>query len=285
MASTGRGAYLLLIGTILTLASLLHLGGTIQLSKDTALALEKCGLGSLRLERSDSNGETYWLDVDEAANCESLDITTWSKESAAEETEHSELVQLQVNSAAKRRLIEWNAKQLSILLKRIIAFRMKKGIQEMPTNNLKNFKTLAKSSAFILEDTHTYFDEVAEIISFPSCEFVDVYSIDISDIELDFKVESEIRKLVTSIASLYNDNPFHNFEHASHVTLSILKLLSRIVKPSRLDKSYDNACSNDHSYGITNDPLTHFAVAFCGLIHDGKLIHQLSLSLTYFCIS
>ena len=25
---------------------------------------------------------------------------------------------------------------------------------------------------------------------------------------------------------------------------------------------------NDHSYGITNDPLTHFAVAFCGLIHD-----------------
>ena len=62
-------------------------------------------------------------------------------------------------------------------------------------------------------------------------------------------------------------------EHASHVTLSIIKLLSRIVKPS--GKSKEMSIS-DHSYGITNDPLTHFAVAFCGLVHDadhpGKLI-------------
>ena len=58
-------------------------------------------------------------------------------------------------------------------------------------------------------------------------------------------------------------------EHASHVTMSILKLLSRIVKPSiRERQSSQIASLHDHSYGITSDPLTHFAVAFCGLIHD-----------------
>jgi 3'5'-cyclic nucleotide phosphodiesterase len=48
------------------------------------------------------------------------------------------------------------------------------------------------------------------------------------------------------------------------VTMSILKLLSRIVSPSGDD--LDQLA--DHSYGITADPLTHFACAFCGLIHD-----------------
>lgn len=51
--------------------------------------------------------------------------------------------------------------------------------------------------------------------------------------------------------------------------MSILKLLSRIVKPSARDRvGATTASLDDYSYGITADPLTHFAVAFCGMIHD-----------------
>lgn len=68
----------------------------------------------------------------------------------------------------------------------------------------------------------------------------------------------------------YRDNPFHNFEHASHVTMSVVKLLSRIVAP---DLGLKSACDtnkelHDHTYGITSDPLTQFAVVLSALIHD-----------------
>jgi 3'5'-cyclic nucleotide phosphodiesterase len=70
------------------------------------------------------------------------------------------------------------------------------------------------------------------------------------------------------IDAMYNSNAFHNFEHASHVTMSIVKLLSRIVKPSDRERGAAESSLHDRSYGITSDPLTQFACAFCGLIHD-----------------
>ena len=71
-----------------------------------------------------------------------------------------------------------------------------------------------------------------------------------------------------------SDNPFHNFEHASHVTMSVAKLLSRIVAPSA--REFDASVAetgrglHDHTYGITSDPLTQFACVLSALIHDGK---------------
>ena len=62
---------------------------------------------------------------------------------------------------------------------------------------------------------------------------------------------------------------FHNFEHASHVTMSVAKLLSRIVAPD-LEITSTNCRStlHDHTYGITSDPLTQFACILAALIHD-----------------
>lgn len=54
------------------------------------------------------------------------------------------------------------------------------------------------------------------------------------------------------------------------MTLSVLKLLSRIVAPS--DSDLGNATLHDHTYGITSDPLTQFACAFSSIIHDAD--HQ-----------
>jgi hypothetical protein len=59
---------------------------------------------------------------------------------------------------------------------------------------------------------------------------------------------------------------FHNFEHASHVCMSVAKLMSRIVAP---DQEFVNESErHDSTYGITSDPLTQFACVFAALIHD-----------------
>ena len=86
-------------------------------------------------------------------------------------------------------------------------------------------------------------------------------------------VIAELREYVRRICSLYRDNPFHNFSHANHVTMSANKLLSRIVKPEDVNyhrKSVKDITSDlhDYTFGITSDPLTQFAVMFSTLIHD-----------------
>ena len=105
-------------------------------------------------------------------------------------------------------------------------------------------------------------------------------------IDLDHAVKNQVHAYVTGIAATYRDNPFHSFEHASHVTQSVIKLLSRIVAPSYVDDQETTASGNDldtadklhdHTYGITSDPLTQFACAFSSLIHDsGKLFYLIA---------
>ena len=75
---------------------------------------------------------------------------------------------------------------------------------------------------------------------------------------------------IASFAKRYRDNPFHNFAHASHVVMSVSKLMSRIVAPKHLEDEDMNqktaASLHDHTYGITSDPLTQFACVFSALI-------------------
>ncbi len=52
--------------------------------------------------------------------------------------------------------------------------------------------------------------------------------------------------------------------------MSVVKLLSRIVAPNLSGEEDDanDKTLHDHTYGITSDPLTQFAVVFSALIHD-----------------
>ena len=43
----------------------------------------------------------------------------------------------------------------------------------------------------------------------------------VDDIVLDPSVVTELRDYVTAVSQLYYHNPFHNFEHASHVVMSV----------------------------------------------------------------
>jgi hypothetical protein len=80
-------------------------------------------------------------------------------------------------------------------------------------------------------------------------------------LRIDDKVRLELHDFVTRIASLYRDVPYHNFEHASHVAMTANNLMKRI-----LDR--DTGQSRKSTFGISSDPLSHFAVFFSALIHD-----------------
>merc|ERR1712176_1115817 len=123
----------------------------------------------------------------------------------------------------------------------------------------------------------TVLDEFQEIIELPSISTEELSTRKHpSSVTLRPVVVEQLRHLLKTIAFMYNDNAFHNFEHASHVTASVRKLLTRIVDAddhrNSLDGSshggYELKDASGHSYGITSDPLTQFAVVFAAVIHD-----------------
>ena len=183
-----------------------------------------------------------------------------------------------------KRLVRWNVEIMSNLLKKIKARRMRKtGVFNKSTSDspgrLHKSRGLASQRSFRSLKT-IVMDEVQEVIELPTLDRstrnkkgrVDEDSVSVT---LDPVVVQQLEAFVTKIATMYSkDNPFHNFEHASHVTSSVLKLLERIVAPD-LDfdsRSIDSAdieiALHDTTYGITSDPLTQFAVIFSALIHD-----------------
>jgi hypothetical protein len=163
------------------------------------------------------------------------------------------------------RLVDWNVDVLQRLLKLITAKRSARTVSRK-----KSPEVIAKKERDILLKEGMVLDEVEEIVTLPTFDAAASNNqIDPGTVQIPPQVLEQLREYVKSIASQYRDNPFHNFEHASHVTMSVSKLLSRIVAPD-IDETDQNLASSlhDHTYGITSDPLTQFAVVLSALIHD-----------------
>jgi hypothetical protein len=79
-------------------------------------------------------------------------------------------------------------------------------------------------------------DEVVEVISLPNFDSsIARRTKDPESVELSHQVVQQLRHYVASIAAMYRNDPFHNFEHASHVTMSSNKLLQRVTSPDDVD--------------------------------------------------
>ena len=111
-------------------------------------------------------------------------------------------------------------------------------------------------------------DDVTEVIELPAFDAeMFVASVDPKTVELKENVVNQLREYVTIIASTYRENPFHNYEHACHVQMSIMKLLQRVTTPEQIN--YDGhmavvaSDAHDYTYGIASDALAQFAVVFC----------------------
>ena len=247
--------------------------GKIQISQATADCLITAGKTKWITPRQDKvvakgKGEmqTFWV-VFEAPKSQMTDFTETSKGSLSDDVfEVMPILPSQDPhaSAKQERLVKWNVEILLNLLRQIEARRSPK-----PTTAQSARSKLSCQLSFV-EDGKTVLDEVQEIISLPKFRGEAVRETD--SVRLEESIELELKDYVAAIASMYRDNPFHNFEHASHVTASVVKLLSRIVAPdlSEKERKSNNIAFtlHDHTYGITSDPLTQFACVFSALIHD-----------------
>ena len=198
-----------------------------------------------------------------------------------------------------RRLVKWTVENMAVFLKQIQTHRDRKTRRK----KLKKAKSLRISKVSMdgeietkriggrtsSSTNSTVFDEIQESICLPEYDAGSGDTLsrsqhrqrrksgksevdDVPESELSPEVLDQLDSYISRIATLYNEeNPFHNFSHASHVALSAIKLMSRIVSPNNtsVEESLKKEVSSrrllhDHTFGITSDPLIQFACVFSG---------------------
>jgi len=233
---------------------------------------------------SNSIDKTRREDDDDDDDDDETDHDSW---------ENQELIIAEERLMTKtQRLVEWNVDTLCSLLKQVVASRC---------NSLVSSSNSSPSSTSLVDvenrigQGRTVLEEFTNIITLPKISTDELRkrmdNKNPQSIELGEKVISQLRDFISKIAYMYRDNHFHNFEHASHVTSSVRKLLSRIVTHGNESAMTMNQCRTTddsmgggllsssspcatvedlkgHSYGITSDPLTQFAVVLSAVIHD-----------------
>lgn len=211
--------------------------GRIQLSSDTAGLLVAAGKGywltqreTVTFAKGKGQMQTYWLDMRKGRSSRADSESDPSGDRFASSIAESlETVVVSGTISEKReRLVRWTADVLGKLLKKVVARRQAE-IQH-------NGSTVYPSAHDLKYSSHpgnTVMDEVAKVIALPKFNAaVSAKEMNPETIVLGVAVEEQLLSYVRNIAFMYRDNPFHNFEHACRVLMSVNKLLSRIVAPS-----------------------------------------------------
>ena len=275
----------------MTTACLIHTSGQnnrIHLSRATANLLIENGCKRWVKKReinafTEEKGEleTYWLirgvkqlggfsDTASLAHSDFMSLASGSSDD------------LELYGDSRMRWVEWNVEVLANVLKQILAQRETSNFMDESVRSVKNVTRRSGISTLCIE-AHSSplampLDEVAEIIELPAFDKRAMKRQRDSSYktELDPEIMTQLREYVTMVASMYKDNPFHNFAHASYVVMAVKKYMSRIMSASEVDVGDDRSrhlsatqeALHDHTYGITSDPLTRFACVFSALIHD-----------------
>jgi class 3 adenylate cyclase len=273
----------------------------IQLTGETARLLQEADKSHWIRPRDEviyvkGKGEikTYWLDcIGEKTAIKDRTETTSASRLDSTNVDLIAEAQLSLDNKTER-LVGWSVDLHLGLLKRIVAMRAsdeeyselrafkdivedldeKAGLANKSRHNIDGIKPPRRREPRLIQQRgQTVLDEVKEIIVLP--RKAARYQQDPELVQLPAKAIAQLHKYVKTIAGMYRNNPFHNYEHASHVTQSVTKLLSRVVMPDEID--YDGMCYkkkaatsklHKYTYGITSDPITQFACAFSSLIHD-----------------
>jgi class 3 adenylate cyclase len=259
----------------------------IQASQSTADQLIAAGRGRWvkardKMVQAKGKGalQTYWIEPSMSKSSRADSICSTDESGVAKDPKpskdlwggESEIPESQTQRSKHQRLVDYNVEVLCQHLKQIVARRMviaASGRRDSEGNGPPNLEIHRDSN-----ESTKVLEEVTEIIKLPNFDpraFKD--HVDPSTIELEPKVVSQMKRYVTIIAAMYRNNPFHNFEHASHVTMSMNKLLQRVTAPDiqirkKSDKKAVGSQLHKYTYGITSDPLTQFALVFAALIHD-----------------
>ncbi|KAL7564099.1 hypothetical protein ACA910_012376 [Epithemia clementina (nom. ined.)] len=161
------------------------------------------------------------------------------------------------------RLVDWTVSIFEPLFQKLQAHRM--GLGHISAESKPSDEMPEQARAKVATDINVSpRDEVVTSIDLPS--FQKVPAVDPESVTLSPIVVQQLRDYVSVIAHLYPPaNPFHNFAHACHVTMSTKKLLQRITT---LSNTLSQQEIYFHSFGLASDPLAEVAMIFSALIHD-----------------
>ena len=116
-----------------------------------------------------------------------------------------------------------------------------------------------------LERTCSILDEVSDSIPLNPYEPLGGIHLGSKPSQLPKLVEQQLRDLVQMIVHCYRPNKFHSFFHATHVTITAHRLLTRIVTT---DSMNFHVTGSPYANQIDSDPLLKLAVIFSALVHD-----------------
>jgi hypothetical protein len=196
---------------------------------------------------------------------------------------HLNLEDSTIDAHKKARLINWNVEVLVQLLSKVVASRI--GCRSVADVSSVHSSGNDRDSLGLM-----VIDEVTEIITLPSFNESNSKLL-VGAVPLSSEVRAQLHGYVTAVANFYHDVPFHNMEHASHVTLSANKLMKRIIatasnytdemeqlagSKTKNGKSMGNLIRStedlyqglhkktknlhDNTFGISSDPLTQFSI-------------------------
>jgi len=248
--------------------------GRIQVSSATAEALRNENKGSWLTPRSDNivaKGKgvmsTYWLALKKGGQSLSSDEDAVETDASAPRGSSRAASAMDPKDA---RVVDWMCDILVKQIKKIVVVHQR---CPLPAHSNRQVR-------FRGQDGKICLDEVQEAIRTPNFNAeVAEATLDHDLVEIPDVITNDIRDYVAMIAASYKCNRFHNFEHACHVTLSVTKLLGRVVTPdisstlgeSVADQRVRNQVAaqiHDFTHGLTSDPLASFALVFTALIHD-----------------
>jgi 3'5'-cyclic nucleotide phosphodiesterase/Adenylate and Guanylate cyclase catalytic domain len=153
------------------------------------------------------------------------------------------------------RLIDWNVDVLLHHLARVISHRSRNPARGSSVNH--SLEVPLGPAAI---------NDVVDVVALPPFDpDASKFRRARPDVSMLQQTRADLHEYVKRIATHYRDVPFHNFEHASHVTLCANKLLNRLINSDEYDSE---EALHDATFGIASDPLTHFAIVFAALIHD-----------------
>ena len=220
--------------------------GKIQVSQETADLLVAAGRMAWitpREERVVAKGkgemQTYWCNIGTTIDISGFQDGLGSLDGSLSDEDGP----FALLSPKTTRLVLWNVEILLDLLRQIQVLR---GPNAPPLR-----ETVVRSK----ESSTTAYDEVEDVINFPPYRG-QVGDIDTEDVELMPEVEQQLEDFLSTIATMYIENHFHDFAHASHATMGVVKLLSSLVK----GKPEDGSNVRNASYLIASNPLVQFAV-------------------------
>jgi hypothetical protein len=235
--------------------------GKIQISQETADLLMAAGKSHWLKARDETvvakgKGEmkTYWLDPTKKRRNTKVVRAQQDISVDGNSAEHPGPGVVSFDDKYAR-LIDWNVDVLLHHLARVIASRNRNPPRGSTVNHASEVPLVPAA-----------INDVADVVALPPFDpDSSTFRRARPDVSMLQQTRADLHEYVKRIATFYRDVPFHNFEHASHVTLCANKLLNRLINSDEYDSE---EALHDATFGISSDPLTHFAIVFAALIHD-----------------